>query len=368
MAYDLSTLLAPKSADTLTTEALALLAARGFPVTAWQAGSVARTLVEVDTATLADLYVAAQSVAGGAFLDLAAGAWLTLLAYHRFQIERTPAQFATGTVRLTCAGGSGPYTINAGRLIVSNGTRRFVSTNTAAVTVPSGGYVDVVVRAELAGTAGNVGSLSVTTIVSPALAGVTCTNAAAFTGGDAEESDAALRTRCRAKWATLGRGATLAAYVYHATDVAHTGVAVTRALALANPGDGTVTVYVAKAGGAASSGEAAAVQTYVESQNPITDALTVLPATAVAVNIAATIEVRAANDSTANRTLATDALASYFAGLAIGDDVDLGAIYAAIRQASGVIDVDVSAPSADTSVGASQVATLGTVTLTWVVV
>lgn len=368
MAYDLSTLLAPKSADTLTTEALALLAARGFPVTAWQAGSVARTLVEVDTATLADLYVAVQSVAGGAFLDLAAGAWLTLLAYHRFQIERTPAQFATGTVRLTCASGSGPYTINAGRLIVSNGTRRFVSTNTAAVTVPSGGYVDVTVRAELAGTAGNVGSGTVTTIVSPALAGVTCTNASAFAGGDAEESDAALRTRCRAKWATLGRGATLAAYVYHATDVAHTGVAVTRALALANPGDGTVTVYVAKAGGAASSGEAAAVQTYVESQNPITDALTVLPATAVPVNIEATIEVRAANDSTANRTLATDALSAYFAGLAIGDDVDLGAIYAAIRQASGVIDVDVSAPSADTSVGASQVATLGTVTLTWTAV
>lgn len=371
MAVDLTTLLATKSADTLTSETLVRLGTRGFPVTAWQTGGVARTLVEVDTAVLADLYVAVQSVAGAAFLELAIGAWLTLYAKHRYQVDRTPAQFATGSVRLTCASGSGPYTIQPGRLLVSDGTRRFVSTNTSALTVPSGSFVDVTVRAEVAGTAGNVpaasGSSGVTIVVSPALAGVTCTNSAAFTGGDREESDASLRARCVARWGSIGFGSNDAAYVFHATDVAHTGVAVTRARVGYNTGSGGVTVYVAKSGGTASTEEASTVRLYVDARNPLTDTLVVTPATAVPVAVTGTIYVRAASDSATNRARATDAITAYFAELAIGESVDEARLKAAIYSASGITDVDLFAPTSDTAIADFQVATLGAVSLSWVV-
>jgi hypothetical protein len=37
--------------------------------------------------------------------------------------------------------------------------------------------------------------------------------------------------------------------------------------------------------------------------------------------------------------------------------VDLGAIYAAIRSADGILDVDITDPSGDTAVSTSQIAT-----------
>ena len=75
------------------------------------------------------------------------------------------------------------------------------------------------VRAESPGTAYNVsGSTLLLTPVSPALAGVTVTAASDWIApsGTPEESDASLRARCRLRWSTLGRGATLEAYQYNA--------------------------------------------------------------------------------------------------------------------------------------------------------
>ena len=48
-----ATLVAAKSADTLRAELLASLLAAGFPTTAWQPGSVPRSLVFADATALA---------------------------------------------------------------------------------------------------------------------------------------------------------------------------------------------------------------------------------------------------------------------------------------------------------------------------
>jgi uncharacterized phage protein gp47/JayE len=102
-----------------------------------------------------------------------------------------------------------------------------------------------------------------------------------------------------------------------------------------------------------------AVQAYLDEKKPATDTPTVVAATAVPVTVTGTVRVRSASYNTeTNRNKARDAVAAYFAGLGIGDDVDLGAIYAAIRSADGVLDVDLTSPSGDTAISTSQVATL----------
>jgi uncharacterized phage protein gp47/JayE len=362
-----ATLTTPVTQAAYLSQILATLAAQGFPVTGWQSGNAGRTLAVADAAALTDLRAVIADVARGGYLDTATGDWLTLLAAGLFDLTRTPAVFAVGSVTLACVATAGPYSITAGALVVTDGTRRWRSTNTTTQTLPSSGSLVVNVRAESPGTAYNVsGSTLLTTPVSPSLAGVTVTAATAWltTSGAAEESDASLRARCRARWGTLGRGANDSAYVYWAR-TGHSAVSqVTRAAVVWGAGDGKLTVYLAGPSGTVSSGVVAIVDAWIDANKPGTDDPTVASATARVVALIATVTVDTASDSTANRALATDALAAYFASLDIGEDVDLGRLYEAFYAAAGVLDVDITQPATDTSVNNDEIATLSA-TITW---
>lgn len=364
-------ILTAKSRDTLIAEILATLAADGCPVTAWQTGNPLRTLVRADATALADLHTLVGLIGAAAFLDDATGDWLTLLARSKFDVTRTAGVACVGRVVLTVASGAGPYTLGAGGLLVSDGTRRWRSTNTSAITITSAATTTVEVQAEAEGTAYNVANSVITTVVSPALAGVTVTNPAISGGpwytlaGAAEETDASLRQRCRDRWGTLGRGAGDTAYRYWARTGHAYEAQVTRAAVVWGPGDGTLTIYIAGPTGAITdSGIVAAVQAWIDLNKPGTDTPTVLAATGKTVTITGTVRVRTASDSTENRALATDAIAAYFAGLGIGDDVDLGALYAAIYAATGVLDVDLTSPTDDTAINNDEIA-VPSVSPTW---
>lgn len=370
MAASVSELIVARTADAIVTEELAVLTTEGFPVTSWQSGGAARALVKADATSLARLDATVADLAKASFLDDAEGDWLTLLAASRFDLTRTPAAYTEGYMRVACASGAGPHTISAAQLLVTDGTRRWRSTNTAAVTAASGSYQSIPVRAEVADDAYNIASGASLTIVSPALAGLAVTNPVYADGtwitsaGADAESDASLRARCRARWGTLGRGANDAAYLY----LARTGHAyessVTRAAVVWGAGDGTVTIYLAGSAGAVNNTVVVAVQAWINANKPGTDSATVVSAINVPVTVTATIYLPAAYNTTANRALATDALSTYFAALAIGQDPDLGAIYHALYSAAGITNIDISTPSGDTSVAADKIATLVTA-LTW---
>ena len=358
-----------RSADAYLADILATLAANGFPVTAWQSGNAGRTLARADAAALADLRSVIAEVANGGFLDFAEGDWLTHLAAGLFDLERIAATYAVGRVTLTCGASVGPYNISAGALVVSDGTRRWRSTNTSTLTLSTSGTLQVEVKAESPGDDYNVSGSAITVIVSPALAGVTVAATVSWltTSGSDEETDAALRTRCRLRWSTLGRGANLDAYEYNALNAGAAGV--TRAQAIAGTGDGTLTVYVAQSAGTATSGQVAAVQAHINTVKPATDDPTVTAATPVTIDVTATIYVASASDSTANRALATDALSAYINLLVLGDAVvDVVKLGAAFYAADGIRDVDITTPAGDTVIAAGQVAVAGSYTLTWTVV
>lgn len=376
MAVDsIDDILTAKSRDTLITEILAVLAADGCPVTAWQTGNPLRTLARADATALADLHATVRLIGAAAFLDDAEEDWLTLLARSKFDVTRVPGVACVGRVVLTVASGAGPYTITAGGLVVSDGVRRWRSTNTTSVSITSAATTTVEVQAEAVGTDYNVANGVITTIVSPANAGVTVTNPAISGGpwytlaGAAEETDASLRQRCRDKWGTLGRGANDTAYRYWARTGHAYEAQVTRASVVWGVGDGTLTIYIAGPSSAISdAGIVAEVQSWVNTNKPGTDTPTVVAASAVTMGITGTVRVRAASDSTANRALATDAIAAYFASLGIGDDVDIAAVDAAIYAASGIVDVDLdTAINADTSINNGEIA-VPSVALTWTLV
>lgn len=372
MAVDsIDDILTAKDRDTLLAEILAILAADGCPVTAWQTGNPLRTLAKADATALADLHTTVSQIGAAAFLDDAAGDWLTLLARSKFDVTRTVAVACVGRVVLTVASGAGPYTITAGGLVVTDGVRRWRSTNTSSVTITSAATTTMEVQAEASGTAYNAANGAITTIVSPANAGVSVTNPAISggpwytTAGAAEETDASLRQRCRDRWGTLGRGATDTAYRYWARTGHAYEAQVTRAVVEWGVGNGAVTIRIAGPTSAITdSAIVTAVQASIDANKPGTDNATVVAATAKSVSIDATIRVRTASDSTANRALVTAAFAAYFAGLGIGDDVDLGAIYDCCYAAAGVIDVDITTPTTDTSVNNDEIA-VASLALTW---
>lgn len=368
-----ATLVTAKSADTLRTELLTALAAAGFPVASWQPGAVPRSLVYADATALAQLHSVVAELAMAAFLDDAEGDWLSLFAASRFQVARTAAVATVGKVVVTVASGAGPYTIGPAGLLVTDGARRWRSTNTTNVTISSAGTVTFTVRAEALGATYNVANGAIVGLVAPALAGVSVSNPIysggtwITTAGADAESDASLRQRCRDRWATLGRGATVAAYQYLARTGHASAAQVTRTAVSLGSGDGTLRVFLAGPAGPVDGAVVTTVQTWIDGLSPATDAPTVESAAATSVTVTATVRVASASDSTANRALATDALAAYFAALAIGEQVDLGRLYEAIYSAAGVTDCDISAPSGDTAIASGHVA-VPTVALTWVTV
>jgi len=363
MSLSLTDLLRLRTRDELRDKLLGELASRGFPVTSWALGGVARTLVEGVAQGTADLWLSLAAIAGGMLLDTSTGDWLTALAKSHYGVTRIEATFATGYVRLTAVSGAGPYNLTPASVLVSDGVRLYRSTNTTTLVVPAGGYVDVPVRAEVAGAGGNVPALTV--LVTPALAGVDVSSPVygggptwrAFDAVD-REGDEALRTRCRARWATLATAGcgTRAAYAFHITSATIDGTddgpsaGATRVGFLAPPGTGEVPIRIAGASGLLSNTQRDAVRAWVALRKPINDVPQIEHAGTVSVDLTgSSVRFRPGYNSGPNRALVQSAITDYVNALPMGsefepaflDEAALGAaIYVAVL--GGVADVDLT--------------------------
>lgn len=355
MSLTFADLIRLRTRNELRDALLGELATRGFPITSWSLGGVARTLVEGVAQGTADLWLGISAVARGMLLDQAEGDWLTELARSHYQVERIQATFARHTVRMSFTAG-GPGSISPGQLLVaaaSGITFRSINTSTETIPAAGGGELGIVVQCERVGLAGNTAP---SILITPAAAGLSMTWQALTESAVDAETDASLRTRCRARWATLGRGATADAYVYLATSCPDAS-GVTRAKFVPGPGDGTLTIYLASSSGTASPTEVSAVQDWIDARCPITDAPSILAATEVPV--AVTMTVVTGDTSESNRTRVTDALGALQRRLGLGDRVDVGALYHAAYHALDVRDVTLTtSPATDVVVPASGIAIL----------
>ena len=376
MGINLNTLLGYKSADQIYNDMLAGVAAAGVRVANWRTGGPYRTLLRVTAVITEQLYKVSAAFAAAGFLDLSEGDWLTLLCKSLFSEDRAPALFTSGVVTLTAAQGSGPYTISAGSLIVgTGGGLRYRSTGT--VTVPAGGSTDVEITAESPGVKYNVGLGALDKVISPTLAGLSVSNPSIINGGSIlaagadEESDARLRTRCKAKWATLGTGSPASAYVNWAltasAEVANVGVASNLLNGAFTPQ--AVTVVVAGSGGAVSDAAVLAVKNFITPKVPTTTVLAVEKAQTRTVPVTAVIYVRAARDSADTRAAVVAGLDSLARSIPIGGSLYLSQIVSTIQDTvpGAVRNSIVTAPTTDVILTYRQVLNFS-YTLTWQVV
>ena len=318
-------------ADLLTTKTLAAWKASivnvaslvGLATENWAEGGFTRTLL----ALVAQLHKTAGDVvkiiAAGGFLDTAEGEWLTLLAKNVFNVERIDATHANAPEGITLInGGGGIYTFDAGDLVVAHVSTGKTYRNTSGGSLGAGSTLKLDIAAEESGSDSNAGVGTITVLVTTYL-GVTCTNAVALVGLD-EETDPALRQRCRDSIALLALGGIKRAYEFIAKSAKRddgTAIGITRVRVATPPGDGTVDVFIAGASGAVSGPDVADVQDAFD--------LTVTPygfdATAVsAVNLAVaapcTIWIPSAlglSDTEAKQAV-FDALETYVETLPIG--------------------------------------------------
>lgn len=255
----LDLLLQPVSFDDARRRIYSLAESLGLKTTNWIPGGVTRALFSIAAALLSAASLDVNTLAAQGFLDTAVQNWLTRLAKVVYGVDRIEATYATGSLTITNSGG-GIYAFDPGELIVKNTATGTTYANMQAVTLnPSTTLTDVLFRAQLVGSEGNAAIGQVDTLVTT-LIGVDVTNTSAFEGID-EETDEALRVRCRAALGALSPNGPRRAYEYVSlTPDLNGGVSVTRVKVLNPPGTGQVNVILAGPGGTLAPGEVALVQ------------------------------------------------------------------------------------------------------------
>lgn len=165
------------------------------------------------------------------FVDGATGDDLTTLADDHYNIQRSEATKAIGSVAFTrptgVSGGNIPIGTEIATAVDPSGaTIRFLTTSAATFGVADLGPHSATVEAVIAGRGGNVAAGAIVTVISSISfeGGFVCTNAAVTAGGNDAETDEALRDRIRRQQVTFRR-ATLAALVYGALTIPEVRVA-----------------------------------------------------------------------------------------------------------------------------------------------
>jgi len=368
------------------TDILEVLESAGFELGAWQTGVIRATVLRALAKFVTIIQPFADALSRIHFNADATDTGLTHYSRENWGNERIEAKSTIGVERFTGGAVGPPYTINAGDIVVSDGTRTFRTTGyyylagvrtVGPFVIPQGGYIDAEIAAEVPGEDSNdVANDTIKTMVTT-YAGVTCSNPAfgatstwITTNGSNDESDAALRER---NSASVGTMSVLETIDDRYEWIARTALANARVrVDSSNPrGPFTVDVWVAAASEQATSDERQDVQDAVDAS--AFGAGRVLVAAALTHQVAPTGTVYYTGDLSAVQTAVLNALRDYVNTAPIGgfnlspgpsNIIPEDGLTAAIRSATGVVGVALT--GGETTLGTFEVALLGEpLVLTW---
>ena len=350
------------ASQTTPANALALLlnylTISGLPATAWQEGSVPRTLLEGESVAYADAMNLVAAITNGNILDLSEGEWLTLLAANVYQLTRKPAVFARGTATITNNSGSS-FSQPAGSLLAAStqSTTSFRITD-AIVGLANGAAIAVAAQAEEAGLGGNVAVNTITSLLTP-YPGISINNPGTANVwltqiGTREESDESLRIRCKARWPGRGGGKTLLAYEGMALEIEQ----VRQARVFPNkPGDGKAIIVIAGDTNPLDNSVVLQAEALILPRASLCALVDVQAASAVNLTVVATAYVESAFAATAAADLDT-ALRTLIANRRIGQGVYRAEIIEALMAVPGVGNVELSAPATNFSITEVEILSL----------
>lgn len=347
----LSNLLVQKTQQEMLSSLLTYLQARGYSLTDFYSGSVQRTLIETDAQGLSDLTAYSANIAQGGFVELALADWLTLLAESQYNIDRLPSTATEGVIRVSAEAGLGSHTIAAGAMLFStpSGLTFF---NLENFSVAEGGHTDTPIKASQTGSAYNVSSNTITVISTP-IVGLSCTNQGSWItkAGSDQETDTALRARCKLRWAELGYGATADAYRFWALS-ARSEVKKVKVLDNLPRGQGTVDVII-YGDGALGSTVVNDVDAYIQIRKPITADVDVYSATQHNESIRATIYYKAGTLSLVQAAVTTE-LANLQLETPIGGTIYKSRIIESLFVRPYVTNVTLTEPATDVVLTTAQ--------------
>jgi uncharacterized phage protein gp47/JayE len=355
----LSDLLKAIPADTLVQALVDALIAKSYPITDWESGAVLRTLVEVEAATLADLYKLVPTIAGSGFLQYAVGSWLDELALSEYNLTRKPSSFTVDLLTLTNTSAT-VYTLRPGDIWVATANGLRFSSQEGGV-IPAGGSLSIKVGAEHPGSAYNLPRNTLTVLMTP-FPGVKASNSGALVAAGVDtETDDQLRIRCRLRWAELGGGATRSAYQFWALT---SFPSISKALVLdQHPrGQGTVDVLVWSEGGIGGDAVAAA-DAYIQVRRPVTADVHVYSATEVIQPVNLRVQVAPELRPSVLAQI-TAAIAALQRSIPIGGILYRAVLYEQAMLPAGVVNVIIDSPVADLNLETHQALTIN-LTVNW---
>ncbi len=358
----LSDLTKEVTADEAKATLYAVCVALGLPTTGWLSGAVVRTLIAVVAVVISGMSRLIARIARGGFRTLAEGDWLTLLAKDQYGLDRIGAEYATGTVRLTKTGGA-VYTLDPGDVILKHNSNQVFYTNRDAISLAGATTVDAVFVAMAAGSASDAAIGEITQFVTP-LNGVTASNTTAFQGQD-QESDADLRARCAAQFASLSPAGPADAYTITAKASNLSGILIgINRVVVQNISPGFVKVLCAKRAGEITPQEETQVTADLQAITPIGITSYAVTATAMPTIIRYTAYAYQSNSTAlAIKQKITTALIAWLETRPIGGDnggLWVSAIHSVILNADpSIYRVALALPAADITMSPTWVATAG---------
>lgn len=311
-------------------------------------------------AQIQGLYHEAQWLLEQSFPQTAQGNYLDQHAQLR-GLVRGVATCATGTLRFGVpAALESDLTIRAGTVCMTSAGTRFATTEDA--TLKAGDlYADAPAAALEAGRSGNAAAGTITVMAAMPVGIKGCTNPKAFSGGDDEETDEALRARLLDTYRRLPNGAN-AAY-YEQTALSYPGVAA--ASAVGRPrGVGTVDLYVATDAGIPDTQLLNEIGRYLQEKREISVDLQVLAPTPAPVNISVSLKSAAGASFSEAKAAAEAALRGAFTGALLGKGVTLAYLGDLLYGLDSVANYRITSPEADVEPSPTVLPTLGTVTIT----
>ncbi len=214
-------------------------------------------------------------------------------------------------------------------------------------------------EAENSGQQYNVARNIVKVMITYFSVGMSITNASSFIGGTDDESDEAFRKRIEESYKNTPNGANEQYYINLAKSVD----GIHSATVTGSMQSGGINVCVGGKGGVPSNDAYQNVIDLLNISCPFGINLTVTTPELVTVNVTASISVK--NGYNESETLANvqRSIASFFSELAVGEDFKTAALGKAVYESYGVDNYSFSGMS-DISIGAGELAKLGTVHLT----
>lgn len=341
MAVQFSDLLTKLTRENVVARILGVLQAAGFPVTSWGSTSIPRILIESFAEVAVEISATIVSIAQMVTLETAEGDALTLHAKDAYDEDRKPALPTKGTRTLVESAGN-PQSWAAGELvIVSASDATLVYRNVDGADLAANGSLAVTFAAEAPGSKYNVDGAELGELATPvpgvAITATTGSGWIAQEGTD-EESDEALRVRCRAKWGTLAAAAPEDAYrawaLKSSSEITKVHV---QEDPLAVPPTPAVRTYVASDAGSPTSGAVTAADAYIQARRPLGTLVAVSGALASLFDLRGVVYVLTAYRATAEPAVKA-ALRAYFASLGIGSQISISQIIEVVMAVPGVVN------------------------------